>query len=139
MGTFNVNGKMPSQDLSTWVQSRVSATPTFGNKDAGKEEGKGVFIIYPFVSFLPFYSCSDSTLAETQSLRTTESDTTAPTITTTDFDPDILALGFQEIDLSTEALLYSTSTTREDAWTLAIFAGLGEKGELYEKVRLCYL
>ena len=54
MGTFNVNGKMPSQDLSTWVQSRVSATPTFLNKDARKEEGKGVFIIYPFVSFLPF-------------------------------------------------------------------------------------
>lgn len=54
VGTFNVNGKMPSQDLSTWVQSRVSATPTFGNEDAGKEDGKGMFIIYPFVSFLPF-------------------------------------------------------------------------------------
>lgn len=54
VGTFNVNGKMPSQDLSTWVQSRVSATPTFGNKDARKEEGKGVFIIYLLILFLPF-------------------------------------------------------------------------------------
>lgn len=54
MGTFNVNGKMPSQDLSTWVQSRVSATPTFENKDAGKEEGKGAFIIYLLILFLSF-------------------------------------------------------------------------------------
>ena len=54
MGTFNVNGKMPSQDLSTWVQSRASATPTLGNKDAGKEEGKGVFIIHLLILFLPF-------------------------------------------------------------------------------------
>lgn len=48
--------------------------------------------------------------------------------------PDIFALGFQELDLSTEALLYSTSSTREDAWCVAAFAALGEKGPLYEKV-----
>ena len=51
-------------------------------------------------------------------------------------DPDILVLGFQELDLSTEALLYSTKTAREDAWCTAIFAGLGEKAVLYEKVRV---
>lgn len=51
-----------------------------------------------------------------------------------DPDPDILVLGFQELDLSTEALLYSTSTFREDAWTTAIFAALGEKAVLYHKV-----
>jgi phosphatidylinositol-bisphosphatase len=49
-------------------------------------------------------------------------------------DPDLIVLGFQELDLSTEALLYATSTTKEDAWAAAIFAGLGEKGILYEKV-----
>ncbi|KAK7444557.1 hypothetical protein VKT23_015235 [Stygiomarasmius scandens] len=49
-------------------------------------------------------------------------------------DPDMLILGFQELDLSTEALIYSTSTAREDAWCTAIFAALGEKGEMYEKV-----
>jgi inositol polyphosphate 5-phosphatase INPP5B/F len=49
-------------------------------------------------------------------------------------DPDILVLGFQELDLSTGALVYYTDTTREDAWTTAAFAGLGEKAELYEKV-----
>lgn len=50
-------------------------------------------------------------------------------------DPDILVLGFQELDLSTEALLYTTSTLKEDEWLTAIFAGLGEKRVLYEKVR----
>jgi phosphatidylinositol-bisphosphatase len=49
-------------------------------------------------------------------------------------DPDLLVLGFQELDLSTEALLYATRTLREDAWVSAILAGLGEKGILYEKV-----
>lgn len=49
-------------------------------------------------------------------------------------DPDLFVLAFQELDLSTEALLYSSSTTREDAWCYAIFAALGEKGVKYEKV-----
>lgn len=49
-------------------------------------------------------------------------------------DQDIFVLAFQELDLSTGALLYSTEATREDAWTTAIFAALGEKGEMYEKV-----
>lgn len=50
-------------------------------------------------------------------------------------DPDLLVLGFQELDLSTEALLYTTTTLKEDEWLTAIFAGLGEKRVLYEKVR----
>lgn len=53
-----------------------------------------------------------------------------------DLDPDILVLGFQELDLSTGALLYSYTTTMEDMWVEAIFAGLGEVREEYTKVRL---
>lgn len=49
-------------------------------------------------------------------------------------DPDILVLAFQELDLSAGALLYSNETTREDAWCVAVFAGLGEKAVLYDKV-----
>lgn len=49
-------------------------------------------------------------------------------------DPDILVVGFQELDLSAGALLYSTEMIRENAWTSAVFAGLGEKIELYDKV-----
>ncbi len=49
-------------------------------------------------------------------------------------DPDVFVFAFQELDLSTEALLYSTSTTREDLWYHAIISALGEKGVKYEKV-----
>lgn len=49
-------------------------------------------------------------------------------------DPDLLVLGFQELDLSAGALLYATEASREDAWCAAVFAGLGEKAVLYEKV-----
>lgn len=51
-------------------------------------------------------------------------------------DPDLIVLGFQELDLSAGALLYSTETTREDAWVTAALAGLGEKAVDYEKVRV---
>ena len=49
-------------------------------------------------------------------------------------EPDMLVVGFQELDLSAGALLYSTEALREEAWTSAVFAGLGEKRELYDKV-----
>jgi inositol polyphosphate 5-phosphatase INPP5B/F len=54
-------------------------------------------------------------------------------------DPDILVFGFQELDLSTGALLYTTSTALEDAWTTAILQGLGTKAGSYVKVSLQYL
>ena len=63
---------------------------------------------------------------ETDSPATAVSDG-APDVPEDSSDPDMLVLGFQELDLSTEALLYSTKTVREEAWCVAIFAGLGEK------------
>ena len=69
-----------------------------------------------------------------------ESNSLASTTDERDFgEPDMLVLGFQELDLSTEALLYTTSTLKEDEWLTAIFASLGEKRVLYEKVRPHYL
>jgi hypothetical protein len=50
-------------------------------------------------------------------------------------EPDIQVFAFQELDLSAETLIYSTSTAKEDAWCSALFAALGEKAVLYEKVR----
>ena len=54
---------------------------------------------------------------------------------TDDPDPDMFVLGFQELDLSAEALIYYASSAREDAWCHAIFAALGEKAIKYEKVK----
>ena len=86
----------------------------------------------------PIATAGESVHSETQSSSTPESTapSTSSTLTADEDDPDMLVLGFQELDLSAEALLYSTGTAREDAWCLAIFAGLGEKGALYEKVSL---
>lgn len=43
-------------------------------------------------------------------------------------------MAFQEADLSTEAFFNFTGAAREDAWTDAIFAALGERAKRYEKV-----
>jgi phosphatidylinositol-bisphosphatase len=51
-------------------------------------------------------------------------------------DPDVLVFGFQELDLSAGALLYTTSTALEDTWTTAILEGLGAKAGSYVKVSL---
>jgi inositol polyphosphate 5-phosphatase INPP5B/F len=48
--------------------------------------------------------------------------------------PSMLVLGFQELDLSTEALIYNTGPAKEDAWVMACIAGLGESGDEWEKV-----
>jgi phosphatidylinositol-bisphosphatase len=49
-------------------------------------------------------------------------------------EPDLLVVALQEVDQSTEALFYTTSPAREDAWIAAILAALGEKAQKYEKV-----
>ncbi|THV02214.1 DNase I-like protein [Dendrothele bispora CBS 962.96] len=191
IGTFNVNGKMPSQDLSVWVRSTVNEKKDFAS------------VLPPLNEISPFsigennpideqvedtlqttsssfsYSSTASTNAVHSPSPTASSFSTAPSVFTatpsattvqtensvlpspasstsvyspiivetepvlvptlnadqTDpSDPDMLILGFQELDLSAEALIYSTSTVREDAWCTAIFAALGEKGGMYEKL-----
>lgn len=51
-------------------------------------------------------------------------------------EADMLVLGFQEIDHSTEAFFNFPGRAKEDAWTTAILAALGDKAERYEKVNL---
>ncbi|KAH7335893.1 Endonuclease/exonuclease/phosphatase [Rhizoctonia solani] len=47
---------------------------------------------------------------------------------------DLIVLGFQELDLSTEALLVSTTTLREDLWCEALMRDLAELGDEYVKL-----
>ena len=49
-------------------------------------------------------------------------------------EPDILIFGFEEVDLSTGALLYSVSTALEEAWTQTILTSLGQHAHSYVKV-----
>lgn len=48
--------------------------------------------------------------------------------------PDVLVFAFQELDLSTEALIYTTGTLKEEQWCTAIFAALGEHQIAYSKI-----
>lgn len=51
--------------------------------------------------------------------------------------PDIFVFGFQELDLSTEALLYLSITEKEEAWFDAIMEDLGDVSKDYVKVGTC--
>ncbi|KAH9925009.1 DNase I-like protein [Epithele typhae] len=157
IGTFNVNGTLPSQDLSAWVGGQVARpTPTIIPPLKEVSPLNMEEIIRSPLEALPKPVVQEAGAdAEVLSLSTpsdtmtfinidldAESSETAETLVRTPTkkvpedpaDPDMLVLGFQELDLSTEALLYSTSTAREDAWCTAVFAGLGEKAILYEKL-----
>ncbi|KAG1769780.1 DNase I-like protein [Suillus occidentalis] len=123
-GTFNVNGKMPSQDLSPWLR------PTKRNS-----ENSGW--ISPLKAISPLDILSNPIDEQVTNSLGASSATLAhanPNDTATVSDPDLLVLGFQELDLSTEALLYASSTVKEDAWVAAVLAGLGERGIIYEKL-----
>jgi phosphatidylinositol-bisphosphatase len=113
-GTFNVNGKLPFQDLSTWLDAvpppsdtqsdkRRHSTPLSGEPSLGG------------TSVPPLKGQNDK-VSHTMS------------------EPDLLVVALQEVDQSAEALFYTTSPAREDAWIAAILAALGEKAEKYEKV-----
>ncbi|EGO27036.1 hypothetical protein SERLADRAFT_491670 [Serpula lacrymans var. lacrymans S7.9] len=137
IGTFNVNGKNPSQDLSAWVRGGIS-----------RQKG-GKSFIPPVAPVSPFELFSDP-INNVQSLDASNDPHLTVSAThpgssqtslqenniqgNTDADPDVLVLGFQELDLSTEALLYSTSTLKEDAWVVSVFAALGEKAAVYQKL-----
>ncbi|KAH9077847.1 DNase I-like protein, partial [Lactarius deliciosus] len=112
-GTFNVNGKLPFQDLSTWFGAmQFSDTQTDKRRHSTPPSGE------------PSVGGSSALPLEEQ---TDKASYTAS-------EPDLLVMAFQEVDHSTEALFYTTGPAREDAWTAAILAALGEKVEKYEKL-----
>ena len=177
IGTFNVNGKLPSQDLAAWVQSQVKGRSGVENttlipplpevsplkvedptsspletavsnltvadkNDQGATNEKGSVTSSPPLDSVN----SDVTLVHDNAENTAQEDPNIPldhdhlhgvenTANISEEDSDLIVLGFQELDLSAGALLYSTETTREDAWFAAVMAGMGEKAEHYEKVR----
>ncbi|KAF8957550.1 Endonuclease/exonuclease/phosphatase [Flammula alnicola] len=137
LGTFNVNGKMPSQDLSAWVQKNVNTvkktavddgSPSLPPTSKVSPISLGEVVVNPFDRILHKPKSAASTEEKEKEEQSLRVDTSDPD------DPDILVLGFQELDLSTEALIYSTGTVREDAWCLAVIASLGEKAVKYEKL-----
>ncbi|KAH7928356.1 DNase I-like protein [Leucogyrophana mollusca] len=134
IGSFNVNGKTPSQDLSPWLRGPPTQIQPQTSAEA-KEWIPPMKPVSPFdiVTDLmdnkhPLLSGGDTSSSSTLNASSYFFSSTA------DSDPDLLILGFQELDLSTEALLYTTSTLKEDSWVTAVYAGLGEKAILYQKL-----
>ncbi|KAJ4479376.1 DNase I-like protein [Lentinula aciculospora] len=158
LGTFNVNGKMPTQDLAAWLRGGTPNARTERSLEHGllpavkgiSPLSLGEVVKDPFdarhngesTASLVSSSESSTTRASVPDIPIPLESPEVPLLsisensdsTQSDPNPDILVLGFEELDLSTEALLYSTSSAREDAWTLAVFAALGEKAEMYEKL-----
>ncbi|KAH7915962.1 DNase I-like protein [Hygrophoropsis aurantiaca] len=125
IGSFNVNGKTPSQDLSPWLRSLSIHTHS-------KTGAQMTEWISPLKPVSPF-NISTNPIDDKYTLQH-EQPLLPITSSCSPSDPDLLVLGFQELDLSTEALLYTTNTLKEDSWVAAVFAGLGEKAVLYEKL-----
>ncbi|KDR77003.1 hypothetical protein GALMADRAFT_246188 [Galerina marginata CBS 339.88] len=137
VGTFNVNGKMPSQDLSAWIQG--NATPVQQHQvEVDAPSLPPVKNVSPFsirdLVKNPFDLIPRKLSTEDEPKKEEKEEVPLRVDPSDPDDPDMLVLGFQELDLSTEALIYSTSTVREDAWSLSIFAALGEKAVKYEKL-----
>ncbi|KAK7680400.1 hypothetical protein QCA50_016640 [Cerrena zonata] len=151
IGTFNVNGKLPSQDLSPWLRGAstpphhlppVKQVSPLSLGEIGSRsyfEGQAEYVESASLASIETTTAGTNvTDASNYSLRmgaSASQETLADTRADhgDQNDPDLFVLGFQELDLSTEALLYSTKTTREDAWCTAVLAGLGEKATGYQK------
>lgn len=121
IGTFNVNGKLPSQDLSPWIRPQRQRGTTLPPLKAVSP--LSVSALYKG-DYLSAGRNDDESNDDAEELSDHLNEA----------DPDIIVLGFQELDLSTEALIYSYTTTREDAWVEAILASLGEVRDQYTKV-----
>lgn len=125
IGTFNVNGKLPSQDLSTWVQGGVPETPQTTTN-------------LPQITTVSPLSIGEITNGGGKDAEVNPFDAAPRNAPSSEeqvgLEPILLVLGFQELDLSTEALIYNTGPAKEDAWVTACIAGLGERGEEWEKV-----
>ncbi|KAG6840962.1 hypothetical protein C0991_002944 [Blastosporella zonata] len=123
LGTFNVNGNLPSQDLSGWMATKSTSTSVNTTAIPPLKEGSPLTLTGE-----DFGSSKQSPTSEPENpITTLSSALSLNSLNDTDVaeaDPDILVLGFQELDLSTEALVYSTGTAREDAWCQAVFAAL---------------
>lgn len=135
MGTFNVNGKSPTQDLSTWLGNEPPSSRVNNNEQK--------HFIPPLRELSPL-SISEKEIGEASPLHGyhivahtsvfagTQGQEGQPEASTP--EADMLIMGFQEIDHSTEAFFNFAGHSREEAWTAAILAALGDKAKRYEKV-----
>ncbi|CAK5268023.1 unnamed protein product, partial [Mycena citricolor] len=136
MGTFNVNGTLPSHDLAPWFgasgtvprlendNDNVDAASTANLKSSPVPRIPSLEDVSPFSVPLP---ADDDEEEKNPFDDPVFTDPASPVA-------DIYVLGFQELDLSAEALLYASGSAKEEAWTAAVFAGLGAQRDSYVKI-----
>jgi inositol polyphosphate 5-phosphatase INPP5B/F len=138
IGTFNVNGKMPAEDLDlrTWVLGSAQPVAT---GDADAKTLLSLPDISPFA--VPALDPLSKQTTDTDDAAATPLPPSPPEMVdeppTYEDLPDLFVFGFQELDLSTGALIYATPATREDAWTKAIGRAMKGIGP-YVKASKCY-
>lgn len=127
-----MNGKFPTQDLSTWLGNESPSLRVNNNEQKHfipssgelsppslreRKAGEASLLHGYYVLTLTFMFAG------------TEGQGQASTP-----EADMFIMGFQEIDHSTEAFFNFAGGAREEAWTTAILAALGDRAERYEKV-----
>jgi phosphatidylinositol-bisphosphatase len=132
VGTFNVNGKLPVEgvNLDSWLGI------------AHEDEKGDSAVIPPVPAVSPFEVPLPSDSDEPESVLQMKKDHQPPNVgdEPAKKPADVITLSFQELDLSTAALIYSTEKSREEAWAQAVLRSLNKsspKGEPnYVKVGL---
>ncbi|EJD47455.1 DNase I-like protein [Auricularia subglabra TFB-10046 SS5] len=160
--SYNVNGQTPptvedaKRALGSWIrtqrpgQVRAGTLPPSPQPETAPSETSSITAVSvesaeTLVTPAPHPALRSATLPSPSKLA--DEPAAIPDIVRTDSpgaaephssqdEPDILVVGFQELDLSAEALLYSTNPAKEDAWTAAILESLGTRsdGDAYIKV-----
>lgn len=105
IGTFNVNGKAPSQDLFPWVRPQTKRV--IDRQKASLPE-------IPRISPL---SSSVTKTANSEKISYFDDDDSDKSEGMDNEESDILVFGFQELDLSTEAFLYGSGAVSTSATT----------------------
>lgn len=125
MCSFNVNGRPPNGDIEEWI---------LGKRVHRKSTAKS---LEPLDDDLDTGSQLHSSADPESPVTACEADDSATLNGSEDQYPDMIIVSFQEMDLSTEGLLYATaaSASKGDAWISAISEALSfSEGGSYLKV-----
>jgi phosphatidylinositol-bisphosphatase len=142
VGTFNVNGKLPADGLD--VRPWLGLPPARAAVQASKPVPVGAETVLPPIPAVSPLSMRDvpaeQAAAATAGTQATAGNTVAPG---DGARPDLVVLAFQELDLSTSALIYAAERSREEAWARVALEALNDgvsdtsAGDGYEKVGGC--
>jgi hypothetical protein len=139
VGTFNVNGKLPADGLD--VRPWLGLPPARAAVLASKPVPVGAETVLPPIPTVSPLSMRDVPAEQAAATAAGTQATAGNTVAPGDgARPDLVVLAFQELDLSTSALIYAAERSREEAWARVALEALNDgvsdtsAGDGYEKV-----